>query len=357
MHIPTQWAEVASRIVQRSDARRLVMIVGAPDVGKTTFCAHLASQLHQAGALAGIVDADIGQSCIGPPTTVGGGLLTQPVASLAEITPVSGYFVGAISPVGHLLPCTVGTQRVARRLSDLGASAIVVDTSGLVHGNAGLALKEHKFDLLQPSDVVIIQQNEELAHLARRWQRTSARVHLIEASPAVSPRSPGQRRAYRAERFGNYFAGAKPISLSMAKISLRNTWLHGGRELPLERLQALGHALNMPLLYGEQHADQVLAVTGRLPSGHSRQALHTSNNNSPVAIWPAHNFASLLCGLLNARGELLALAIVHHIDFGEHALRLIVPRVEIGATKSVHLGRLLLRADGVELGVLKPSDL
>lgn len=355
MHIPADWQETADRILGHAgEEPPLVMVVGAPDVGKSTFCAYLASRLHQAGLSTGVADADIGQSSIGPPAAIGGGLLRGPIASLAEVPAAVGYFVGAISPVGHLLACTVGVQRVVRRLQTMGAAAVVVDTSGLVHGGAGRSLKEHKANLLQPTDLVVIQRQAELSHLVRGWQQTAARVHLLRASPAASPRLPAQRRSYRSQRFAAYFAAAQPVSLPMERVYLRNTWLHGGPRLSPELLQALSQRLGVAAVYGEQHGEQTQLVVEGWPSGTERRL---RVDNQAISLWPAQRFSRLLCGLLDEEGYLVSMAILHHVDFAQGKLRLLSPPADFRRVRTVYLGRLLLQLDGAELGVLQPGDL
>lgn len=358
MHVPVDWENAANRIVERADKQPLVMVVGAPDVGKSTFCAYLASRLAQADARVGVVDCDIGQSSIGPPTAISGGLVRSPITALTEIPATAGFFVGAISPVGHLLPCVVGAHRVAQRLREQGATAIVVDTSGLVHGSAGLSLKEHKRDLLQPSDAVIMQRQGELAHLVRRWQHTTARVHVLSHSPAALQRSPADRRAYRAASFAAYFASARPITLPLAEISLRNTWLQGGQTLAADQLSQLRQQTQRPLVYGERHGDRLMLIVARDAHTPGQRTTQSPPDRTNTTLWPAQRFTHVVCGLLDVRGDLVCLAILQRIDFEAGLLRLLAPReCPVTSRQAVCLGRLLLRTDGVELGVLQPGDL
>lgn len=358
MHVPVDWADAAKRIGERADKQPLVMVVGAPDVGKSTFCAYLASRFAQAGARVGVVDCDIGQSSIGPPTAISGGVVHNPIAALTEIPTTAGSFVGAISPVGHLLPCVIGAHRVAQRLREQGATVILVDTSGLVHGSAGLSLKEHKRDLLQPSDAVIIQRQGELAHLVRRWQHTTTRVHVLSPSPSALQRSPADRRAYRSASFAAYFAGARPITISWEEVSLRNTWLQSGQALGANALNQIGQQLQQPLVYGERHGDRLMLIAGRTALTSNPRIALPPLDRKDITVWPAQRFAHVVCGLLDARGDLIRLAILQHVGFDTGAIQLLAPPLRpVQKAQSVYLGRLLLRADGVELGVLRPGDL
>jgi polynucleotide 5'-kinase involved in rRNA processing len=62
---------------------RIVLVLGARDTGKTTLVTYLAHALLADGGSVVVVDADLGQSEIGPPTTVGLGYLRGRVARLA----------------------------------------------------------------------------------------------------------------------------------------------------------------------------------------------------------------------------------------------------------------------------------
>lgn len=110
MHLPAEWQQAADHIVAQARPGLRVMVVGATDTGKSTFCRYLASCLIQAGAEVGLVDADVGQSTIGPPAAISGGLVARSIEALAQVEPAASVFVGSISPMGHLLPCVVGTK-------------------------------------------------------------------------------------------------------------------------------------------------------------------------------------------------------------------------------------------------------
>jgi polynucleotide 5'-hydroxyl-kinase GRC3/NOL9 len=78
------------------------LLLGAADTGKTTLMDALAERLARRQPVA-LVDADTGQSHIGPPTTVGWTL--REAHSCAPTAPEARgiAFVGDVTPVGHLL--------------------------------------------------------------------------------------------------------------------------------------------------------------------------------------------------------------------------------------------------------------
>ena len=126
--------------VARARDARVILVIGETDAGKTSFTTFLAGALLERGASVGVVDADLGQSDIGPPTTVGLGRLRLPVERLEDAEVVGLYFVGSTSPQGHLLPTVAGTRAMVQKALRLGFDRVIVDTSGLVQGELGRLL-------------------------------------------------------------------------------------------------------------------------------------------------------------------------------------------------------------------------
>jgi len=90
--------------------------LGKTDVGKTTLLQGLAKLILAAGNTVAILDGDLGQSTYGLPTTLNLMLLrsdANPEQIVSER--VASYFVGSISPVGHLLQTLVGCKRLLQK--------------------------------------------------------------------------------------------------------------------------------------------------------------------------------------------------------------------------------------------------
>src|SRR5437868_9368344 len=91
-----------------------VALIGPPDSGKSTFALALANRLAEAGRPAAVIDADVGQSEIGPPGAIGMARVERPVGALSEVRVRGLAFGGDISPFGHLMPVTLGTLLLLR---------------------------------------------------------------------------------------------------------------------------------------------------------------------------------------------------------------------------------------------------
>jgi polynucleotide 5'-hydroxyl-kinase GRC3/NOL9 len=356
--IPDEWREAAEAIVAGEARRRVVMVIGATDTGKSTFAAYLASCLQQTGARTAVIDTDLGQSNIGPPGVIGLGILPGPVSGLSQV-PLAAYFVGSISPVGHLLATVIGARRMLDRARALGAEAVVVDTSGLVQDGVGRELKERKAELLAPSHVVALRRGTELEPLLRPW-RVLGRPTLLELapSPAAQRRSPEERRAYRMAQFRRYFREGRLVGLSLARVALRGTRLGQGRRLSDDLLRALARALDVDVLYAETDGEVATLLTMGMPGLAGRDAARDALRPSgigEVAVIPFARLSGLLLGLLDERDALLGLGLLQDLDLASGRVQVLTPVKEMERVRQIRFGFLRLQPDGTEEEVLRPG--
>jgi polynucleotide 5'-hydroxyl-kinase GRC3/NOL9 len=111
LHVPPDWEAAAAQIFERG--LRTVIVIGRSVVGKSSFCRHLAGFLLARLTDVAFVDADIGQSSLGPPATVTLGYLTSPL-DFSAAPAASYYFVSSTGPIGWFLPLVIGTASLAR---------------------------------------------------------------------------------------------------------------------------------------------------------------------------------------------------------------------------------------------------
>jgi polynucleotide 5'-hydroxyl-kinase GRC3/NOL9 len=88
--VPADWAAAVRRILD-GDIRR-VLVLGAKDAGKSSFCRVLLRQAARAGRPAELLDADPGQKLVGPPACV-------TLARGPSPMPAALAFVGTLDPL------------------------------------------------------------------------------------------------------------------------------------------------------------------------------------------------------------------------------------------------------------------
>jgi polynucleotide 5'-hydroxyl-kinase GRC3/NOL9 len=215
--VPAAWIAC----VQEVGAARVVMVVGAVDAGKTTFTAWLANQWLARGERVGIVDADVGQSEIGPPATVGLGAVRAPLTRPGDADLDAFEFVGVTSPGKRPWQVAEATGRLVT-LARTRFDRVVVDTSGFVAGGLAAAVKQRKIALVDPDVVVLVQAAEECEHLVRGLEaRTRPRVLRLPAVRAGRSRSVVARRRHRDAVLARYLAAAREITLDATRVALR----------------------------------------------------------------------------------------------------------------------------------------
>ncbi len=216
--IPGDWMDLIEAIHREKGS---ALILGASDTGKSTLAHLLVVQLCQMGNVVALIDGDIGQSVLGLPTTIGLALFDSAPKQLENIRLVASYFVGSITPRGHMLEMLVGVKRIADKASQLDPAVIVIDTTGFVSGETAWELKFQKVDLLKPSHLIALQRRREIEGLLRPQQfRRDMAIHRLKIPEKVRIKSPEQRRSNRSGKFAAYFQEVKLYEKSLDGIKV-----------------------------------------------------------------------------------------------------------------------------------------
>ena len=318
---------------------RVVMVIGRVDTGKSTFCRHLASVAIDRGLRVGIVDADVGQSWIGPPTTVGMKIFNQDPAP--ALFPDSFYFVGSISPEKHLLQTTVGVKRMVEAAISAGAGLVIVDTTGLVDGSIGRALKSSKVDLVKPDHIVCFQRSSELETLIKGIE-ANCRVHRLETSRNVKRRNQNSRRTYRQEQFRKYFSDSTSLEFQFSQLRGQRTTFLNGRIANEKELENLSEIVDDRVLYAEWSFRGLFIVTVDRITGSTARQLCNYLNIDELSENTPHDFQQLLTALIDDRGEPICLAIIEKIDFSKNNLTVKCRKNAAELTKAIQFSRFRL---------------
>jgi polynucleotide 5'-hydroxyl-kinase GRC3/NOL9 len=191
---------------------RVIMVIGESDTGKSTLVLRLSRYLSRTFITA-IIDADIGQSHIGPPTTVAWGLLKNVYTDWTGIQAEDIYFAGALSPSGNIFPVLVGAKKMTEKALNRCEKA-VVDTTGMIEEPEGRLLKQYKIDLLDPSVVLALEHTEELRTiLAPYEEKESPAVIRLKVPEKVGRKGCESRTKFRNAQFQRYFSGGKIVDI------------------------------------------------------------------------------------------------------------------------------------------------
>lgn len=216
MDIPPSWKDLNFRELDGT-----LMIIGAPDVGKSTFARYLFQQLHSVFTRIAFLDGDPGQGTFGPPATMTL-TVTGDEESLLDSSRTRHVFIGALSPSRHMLPMLTGAARLTEAARQAQAMSIIYDTSGLVGtSGGGHILKLGQIDLLHPKVLFALQRHQELESVLAPLRRTR-RVRIVELplSRAVRQHDRTYRRERRAANFERFFTQASSLKLQWSQFAV-----------------------------------------------------------------------------------------------------------------------------------------
>lgn len=355
MENPEGWDSAIQAIIADPG---VTVVIGDVDTGKTTFALELANAGVRAGIPTAIVDADTGQSEIGPPTVVGMATLEEPVESLRDVHARRMYFVGSTSPAGHLLPVVVGVKRMVDDALARGAKLVVVDTTGLVKGILGRRLKFYKIDLLAPKHVVGIRKTRELDPILSVLAKIDRfRLHRLKSSPDVRNKTKEFRAARRRSQFYEYFRDAGRHIIRLDDIVCWNTFFTGGRPVKWQHYRVLERTLHAKVLHAEVVGTGMYIVAQCAPSMAGVDALKNRYGTREFTVVCGTDFTNLLVGLSDANGNTIDLGIIEAIDFKQRHMAVITPVSTVTPVRVVQFGYTRLRPDGTELGGVRPGEL
>lgn len=326
-------------LVEAAATSGVVLVIGASDVGKTTLVTQLASALSQRGASVGVVDADLGQSAIGPPTTVGLGRIRAPLTRLSDAEMIAMHFVGVTSPAANLPGALVGARRMVDGARRAGLAPIVVDTSGLVAGEMGRVLKQAKIELLDPDLVVCLQRADECEPILRPYQRSSRpAVIRLPVHEAVRRRSAEERRRFRDDRLRTFFAAAKPLTLDLTQVAILAPPLFMGQPLAADELARVAAVTGRPLVWAERRATGIVIVAADALTPAEARAAARAAGATLVAHHALADLQDALAGLEDAQHRMIGLGVVKAVDFLR--ARLVVDAsITSGEVAAVSIGR------------------
>ena len=345
--IPDSWREAAHEILSIEGPVR-VMILGGVDVGKTSLCTYLANEALKAGRSVGIIDADVGQSDIGPPCTIGFAKMEKPLGDLADLRAQHVFFLGDKTPSYMVDRALEGIRAMMEAATREGVDLLIVNTDGWIHGREAAEYKKAIASIVEPHLILALKRGDELDHIIgalEGWE-----IRELEVSPFVRERDREVRRELRALGYRRYLDGAKAISVNLDWIELEGH-LPGVGLKPSRRLAALASSILgfEPLYCGERQDKAVLVVGEEDKVDPSALDALEAELGKPVKVVRKGEEEGLLVALYDKGGRFLGIGVVLCTDYRKRSVRVLTP-VEEGAVAKMCVGRIKLSPDGEELG-------
>ncbi len=343
--IPTAWDSLANLF--KDGEKKVAMILGDTDTGKSSLVLYTANKLCSAGYKTAVVDADIGQSNVGPPGVIGLCLVEASTLSLMDVPLLTGYFVGDKNPSNHFLAMVLGTKRMVDEALKTNAKTILIDTTGMVRGGPARALKEKKIEAVSPDIIVALQRGEEIEHILTPL-KDRFRILRLPVSTTIKSTGRTERIALRGFSMRKYVKGVKKLTLDLDRVVLRETFLGTGVVKPMLKAE-LSNILKCDVLHVEEASDIVVAVVkGVYVEGGVSKLREKLDKEVRIARAPW--FERLMLGLLDEDERLLDIGFLESLNFSDRQLIVSTSLRDEKAVKYVKFGYLRIDEDGSEIG-------
>ena len=207
----SMWRNLAEEVSALAAGKKTitVMLVGDSDTGKSTLAIYLANMAITNGLVPSVIDGDIGQGDLAPPTAIGAVVLSKQVVDLRDVNTTTNQFefVGGISPIGFEGLIAKKLRSLLDRTSSL-ANICIVNTDGYVR-NGGVQYKAMIAEEIQPDVVICLGENVELFD---RWQHTVPSWQILRARPSSQAfKSRFERLNRRLDQFLRYVGNGSTI--------------------------------------------------------------------------------------------------------------------------------------------------
>ncbi|MDQ5876115.1 MAG: hypothetical protein M3288_04660, partial [Thermoproteota archaeon] len=175
-----------------------VMLVGDTDTGKSTLAIYLANMAIRRGLVPSVIDGDIGQGDLAPPTAIGAAVLSKQVVDLRDVDVNNNNntnlfeFIGSISPAGFEYLIAKKLRSMLDRISPL-ADICIVNTDGYVRDD-GVQYKKMIAEEIQPDLVICLDDDDDDNGLF------DGREHMVGSWQILRARSSSQTYKSRIER-------------------------------------------------------------------------------------------------------------------------------------------------------------
>jgi len=230
---PKEWFDFLHVL---EEEKGVAILLGATDTGKSTLAKFLIFNLCKRGLKVALIDADIGQSFLGPPTTIGLSVFKSDPNWEIVLSPPEIFFVGSTTPEGHFPIHLKGVKMMGDKAPSYGAEVIIVDTTGFVLGEAGKELKRRKIDLLCPRFIIALQKSDEIEHVLDLYKENRLyKILRLPLSDQVRARSMEERRINRINKFQDYFKHSTISELVINEVQIEGEVLDAnGDTIPLD---------------------------------------------------------------------------------------------------------------------------
>jgi len=348
--IPASWRKVCNTTLALDEKPVIVVVMGEVDSGKTSFCTYLANKALREKRRVAIIDADLGQSDIGPPSTIGFSRLASPIIDPFLLKAENAYFIGTTTPSGALNNVIDKLAKMKDESLKKPVDFLVINTDGWVVGEEAVQYKLRLAKCIAPNLVVGIQQQNELTPVLTALK--GIKVISIDSPSAIKKRVREKRKILRELGYKKYLKGAKVQFFPSSCVKVEDIPFGTGVTPGERSLEKIGTMLGVNPLYSEETPNVIVIVTKKDHRIDEEQIPNLEEElGKKVKLIQEGEEQGLLVGLQDEEAKFLGIGILNKIDYPRRLFQVYTPVT--ANISSIHLGQVKLDKQGKEIGLSK----
>jgi len=339
-----EWVSAIDSLIQR-DCRRIV-VMGPSDSGKTSIAALIANRSLLRGYRVGVIDADVGQADIGPPSTVSATIVPRQILWLRELRAQYIRFIGSITPQRNERKIVAAVVELANRLIQAGVDTIIVDTDGWVQGINSIEYKAEITRFIKAHSVVVVGDQQLYQGIKNVFQGLPCGAVFLESPRVRRERSREDRRILRKEAYRRYLTPLFERVVDLGKVSLYGSCFFSGRRLRGYEAE-LQRLLHVNVLAVSETSDTYYVVTSG-QSSPQHVAAATEKLGKQVYILDINLARNAVLSIIGSDYEEKAIGLLKDIDFNKNAATIATPYT--GEVRGIIFGSIRLSDEFEEVG-------
>ncbi|MGD0495662.1 MAG: Clp1/GlmU family protein [Candidatus Bathyarchaeia archaeon] len=324
--IPSSWIESAQELLDLQTRPVTAMIFGNADSGKTGFCTYLLNRVLREKRKVAVLDGDLGQSDVGPPSTVAYAFVNKAVTDLFNLQAKNAFFIGETSPGNAVDKMIEGLSLLKKEIMATNPEFLVINTDGWVEGECAVAYKLKLAEELEPGVIFCIRQTDELAPLLTALEKF--KKVTVESPVAIRRRDSERRKTLRELGYKKYLRNPRVQSLSLSWLKVEGNDSFGLTKPHMNNREArrICDLLGMKPLQLSELSDRISIVIGRrrwISSDNIKKVEQATKKR--VVVTRKGEEERLLAALYDDKRRFLGIGILQEVDYLRKALKVITP--------------------------------
>jgi polynucleotide 5'-hydroxyl-kinase GRC3/NOL9 len=362
--IPQEWTDFIRKVAGMEPRNPRIMVLGGLDTGKNTLITYASNMLLKQGLKVALMDTDMGQGEMGPPTTISVAMLSEPISELLEMDPDSIFFVGSTSPmylVGRVLQ---GTEKLMTFIKENAEEAtLFVNMPGWVTGQAAAYFIKEMISRTGTGHLAVLQREDEVENILREIP-SGIQVTRLPVSPYALQRSKDERKFLRETSYRKYLSHSGLIVARCGSIDFSPLFSSHGEEADSQVIRRVGDAVRSRVLYCEEGDNFINAIvtdyadanTEVLDEDSQEQGKPAQLNNTSgppkqkeIRVVSLRELEYLMVALHGRGKTQVALGVLKRLDFRSRRATIVTP-AEIHDIDILEVGKVRVSPQGYEIG-------